>query len=66
MHSHHLFPGIQEDFLVWPVAMSVRNLVGYEIVVAKPEDAKRQEKWILVASRVSYPCENCNLTRDIH
>ena len=48
-------PCLVEDLLVGPFRMTCVKPMRYEIVVAEPENPKRQEERILITSRVTDP-----------
>jgi hypothetical protein len=53
MCRNHPFPCFIEQLLIVSDICSRSDSLSYHIVVAEPQDPERQQKWILVTSRVS-------------
>ena len=58
IHGDDPFPSFIEEFLVVPVRMVCHQLTSSEVVVAEPNDAKRQQERVLVSSGIADGCAN--------
>ena len=56
MHGDGPLPGLVEELLVVPVRMCGLELSRSQVVIAKPQDAERQQERVFVAARIADLC----------
>jgi len=53
VHGDGPFSGLVEEFLVVPVRVIGFQLASSKVVISKPDNSPRQQKWILITAGIS-------------